>query len=140
MRLCSDSPGVGTAGFTFVEVLVAIVFIAIVVPITVEAIMRANRAGSVSEKKRVATRLAEYKLAEMVLTDDWRYGAIEGDFGEDYSGYTWTITEDAWDEDVMLQLTVTVGYTVQGRSYEVSLSTLVPETEETSGGNAVVAE
>jgi hypothetical protein len=40
------------------------------------------------------------------------------------------MADEAWEEDTMRLLTVTVFYTVQQREYSVRLSTLVEETEE----------
>ena len=117
------------AGFTFVEVLVAMVFMAVVIPVAVEGILMANKAGVVAERKRIAAQLADTKLTEMVLTEDWRYGTSDGDFDEDYPDYTWSVSDNAWDEEGLLELTVVVSYMAQGKTYEVRLSTLVPEEE-----------
>ena len=57
--------------FTFAEILVAMVFVAIVIPVAVEGVLIANRAGTVAERKRVAARLADRLLAELVLTGEW---------------------------------------------------------------------
>jgi hypothetical protein len=35
---------------------------------------------------------------------------------------------EAWSEDAMLQLTVTVNFIVRGNTYDVSVSTLLPAT------------
>lgn len=118
------------SGFTLVETLAAMLFMAIVIPVTLQGILTANRVGVVAERKRVAARLADRILTEMVITEDWRDGNAEGDFGEDWPNYTWTLEDEAWDVDTMRVLSVRVRYTVQERSYEVELSTLVPEEEE----------
>lgn len=118
------------AGFTFVEVLAAMLFMAIVIPVAVQGLSIATRAGVVAERTRTATQLADGLLTELVVTNEWRNSDSEGDFGEEWPRYRWTIEEEAWDEDTMRVITATVAYEVQGREYTVQLSTLVDETEE----------
>src|SRR5882762_4963509 len=50
------------AGFTLAEVLAALLFMAIVIPVAVQGLHIASRAGSVSERKAVGARIAERKL------------------------------------------------------------------------------
>ena len=119
------------AGFTFVEVLVAMVFMGVVIPVAVEGILLANRAGSVAERKRIATELADAKLTELVVTDEWRYGVTGGEF-DGITGYTWEVQNTPWQQDGILELAVAVTYQSQGRDYVVELNTLVPEEEEST--------
>ena len=120
-------------GFTFVETLAAMLFIAIVIPVAVRGVILANRAGMVAERKRVAIQLADTRLNEIVIDEEWIDGTQSGDFGDDWPEYTWVLEDDAWEEDTMRLLTVTVTYVVQGIEYEVRVSTLVeePSDEET---------
>jgi type II secretory pathway pseudopilin PulG len=117
-------------GFTLAEVLAAMLFMAIVIPVAVQGLMIANRAGVVAERKSVAARLADSLLTEMVLADAWQDAEDDGDFGEDYPDYAWKLTSDAWEEDTMLLLTVEVFYAAQGRQYSVRVSTLVEEVSD----------
>lgn len=116
--------------FTFAELLAAMVFMAIVIPVAVQALIISNRAGAVAEHKRVAVQLADRLLTEMVVTDDWRTSEREGDFGEDWPAYRWVLDDAVWDQDTMQVVTVEVFFEIQGREYSVALSTLVDETEE----------
>ena len=120
----------GKRGFTFVETLAAMFFMAIVIPVAVRGVMLANRAGIVAERTRVAAQLADSLLTEMVVTEGWRDAEQEGDFGEEWSGYRWVLEDDAWDEDTMRVLSVEVLFEVQDAEYRVRLSTLVEETNE----------
>ena len=52
------------AGFTLAEVLAALVFMAIVVPVAVEGLRVANLAGQVGQRKTVAARVADRVLNE----------------------------------------------------------------------------
>ena len=117
-------------GFTFVEILAAMLFMAIVIPVTVEGIMIANRAGVAAERKRVAVGLADMLLTKKVVTEEWRDGEQLGDFGEDWPEYNWVLRNEAWEEEGMRLISVEVQFQVQGRDYSVSLSTLVEEEEE----------
>ncbi len=117
-------------GFTFVEILIAMVFMAILVPISVQALLIANRAGSVARHKRQAVRLANNLLTEMVITDEWVNGQRSGDLSDQNANYRWELDNASWTEDSdlsLVTLTMRVYFTVQGREYSVSVSTLAPE-------------
>ena len=116
--------------FTFAELLAAMVFVAIVIPVTVRAITVANRSAVAAERKRVAVELAESLLTQMIVTEDWRQSTRSGDFGEEWPGYTWALDDAVWEEDTMRVVSIAVLYEVQGRQYRVVLSTLANEEEE----------
>lgn len=124
-RMHARTPLTRTRGFTFVEILAAMVFMAIVIPVAIQGITMANRIGVSAQRKRIATQLADRQLSEIVLTREWESGSSQGDFGEDYPNYKWTMTADEWSEDDMIQVTVEVAYQVQGQDNFVRLSTLV---------------
>lgn len=122
-------------GFTFIEILAAMLFMAIVIPAAVNGIMIANRAGISAERKRVAAQLADQKLTEIIITREWLNGDEEGEFTEEQLGgdaplYRWGLTSYAWEEDAMRVVALTVYYDVQGLEHSVTLSTLDTETEE----------
>jgi type II secretory pathway pseudopilin PulG len=119
----------GLRGFTFVETLAAIVFIAIVTPALVQALTLSARLASLSERQRVAAVLADAKLGELALTDEWRRGETEGDFAEDAPGYSWTLESEAWSEAGMRLLTIQVNFQSGGRDHALALSTLVEDAE-----------
>ncbi len=120
------------AGFTLIEAMAAMLFMAIVVPIAIEGLVVANKTGIVAERKRVAVRLADFKLNEIVIEDLWLDAETDGDFGEEWPNYTWTMENGAWDSDTMEMVTVEVFYKVQGKEYSVRLSTLVDEYADDS--------
>jgi hypothetical protein len=104
-------------------------FMAIVVPVMVQGMTVASRAGIAAQRQREAVELADRLLTELVLTDDWRDSDGDGDFGEDWPGYRWVLRDDGWEEDTMREVTVEVLYTVQGRERSVTLTTLTDEAE-----------
>jgi hypothetical protein len=104
------------------------VFMAIVVPVVVEAMVIASRSGVMAERKREAAQLADRVLTQMVVTGNWKNGNQTGDFLPDYPGYAWALSADGWTEDAMEVLTVEITFSVKGRESTVQLSTLVPGT------------
>ena len=118
--------------FTFVEILAALVFLAILVPAVLEGITLASRASVIAERSALATELAQNKLGELTLNDAWATGETQGDFGEDWPGMRWEATQSTWEMDAMSVLTLEVFFQVQGQEKSVSLSTLVNPNTTTS--------
>jgi Tfp pilus assembly protein PilV len=128
------------AGFTFVEVLAALLFLAIVVPSIVSALTLANRASVMSERHAIAGEFAENKLTELVVDNNWaNASSTSGNFGAGAVGYRWQVTTGNWAGDSINQMTelaIDVYYTVQGHEYNVHLSTLVSQPTTTSTGSS----
>jgi len=106
------------------EVLAALAFMAIVIPVAVEGLRIANTVGQVGQRKEIATRLADRTLNELLVTGQWRTshgGAVQ----EGATEYRWTMRSEPWPEDTMRLLTVQVFFPVQGKEYDVQLSTLI---------------
>ena len=109
------------------EVLAAMVFMAILIPVIGEGVTIANRAAMVARGKALAVELGDSLLNEMIVTDEWRQQARTGGFGDDYPGVRWEFNADGWELDTMQSLNLLVLYEVQGREYSVRLTTLVAE-------------
>jgi len=125
----SRSSRAKSAGFTLAEVLAALVFMAIVIPVALQGVRIASRAGSVAERKAVAARLAERKLNELIVTGQWQSSAAQGTVQEGWQTYDWGLESESWAEDgAMRVLTVRVTVLVQGEKYDVRISTLVDAT------------
>jgi Tfp pilus assembly protein PilV len=113
------------AGFTLAEVLAALLFMAIVIPVAVEGVRVAARAGQLGARKAVAARIGESVLNEqMVRGQSSRSGAQSGTVQEAGVDYQWNVTSEAWTVDQLTRLTVQVDFPVQGQTFNVSLSTL----------------
>jgi type II secretory pathway pseudopilin PulG len=125
--------GMACRAFTLVEVLAALLFMAILVPVTMQAVRVANQAGQVGERKGAATRIADRIMNELLVTGGLRQNSASGQVEERQRLYRWTMKSEPWTEDTMRLVTVTVAYQVQGREYDFSLSTLYDNTETTSG-------
>ena len=114
------------AGFTLAEVLAALLFMAIVIPVAVQGLHIASRAGSVAERKAVGARLAERKLNELIVTGQWQSSAQKGTIQEGLRSYSWNLQSEPWAEDGAMRLvSVHVSVPVQGQDYDVAVSTLM---------------
>ena len=103
-------------------------FMAIVIPVAMEGLRIASRAGAVAGRKGVAVQLADSKLNELIVTGQWRNTGQGGTFGEQWPGYRWAIKNELWSEGAMRLITVEVTYPAQNQEYSVRLSTLVQDT------------
>ncbi|MGE3311351.1 MAG: hypothetical protein AB7O66_15395 [Limisphaerales bacterium] len=113
------------SGFTLVETLAALLFLAIVVPVAVHGIQLASHAGMVSQRKRVAARIAERVLAETTAPTSGSSIGNSGNVREGAIDYRWQARSESWTDSTMRLLTVEVFFDVQGREHEVEVSTLV---------------
>ena len=118
------------SAFTLVEVLAALTLMAIVIPVAVDALRLANLAGQVGQRKAVAGRIAERVLNESLVTGQLRGTTQNGLVQEGAQQYQWSIRSEPWSQDAMRLVTVQVAYPVQGRDYEVRLSTLVDNSTQ----------
>ena len=115
-------------GFTLVEVLAALLLIAIVLPAVMKGISLASNAGSDARRRTEAAGLAESKLAEIVATRQWRLGNLSGDFTPDWPDYRWEATlsnyiEDSSGENVQ-EIDLRVIWKARNREQAVNVSTL----------------
>lgn len=127
MKFAPSSPNDkrARAAFTLAEVLAALLFMAIVIPVALEGLRIASLAGQVGERKAVAARVADRVLSEMAITGSGPGGNDSGAIIEGQHEFQWNVESVAWVEDNALQeTTVRVVYFVQGREYEVTVSTL----------------
>ena len=116
------------AAFTFVEVLAAMVFLGILMPVVISALLTANRVAVAAERSTIAAQLGENKLGELMLGNAWTSAGTRGDFGADMPGYRWQLTKATWQTGAMTELTLDVFYNVQGTEHDARLSTLVDES------------
>jgi prepilin-type N-terminal cleavage/methylation domain-containing protein len=122
------------SGFTLVEVLAALLFMAVVIPVAVDGLRVASRASVVGQRKAVAARIAERLLNEQVVTSQSSGTGQSGTVREGSVDYAWTVRLEIWNQNqgqTVLQLspmqmmTAQVNFPVQGQVYNVHLSTLL---------------
>lgn len=142
-------------GFTLAEVLAAMLFMAIVIPVAVQGLRIASLAGEVAERKTQAGRIAESVLVENLISTNSVQTSVEGVAFEGTREFHWTLRNEEWvqaltnrlsagvsamnqlsgsqpvvdqfaaNQVAMNLVTVEVTYLVQNRDYTLRLSTLV---------------
>ena len=122
------------AAFTLAEVLAALLFMAIVIPVAVEALHVSSLAGEVAARKGVATRVADRILNESLVTTNWNHGTQNGTVSEGALDFRWTLSSETWPQDAMQLVTAEVKYSAQGNDYSVKLSTLASSQTRGSSG------
>ncbi len=128
-----------SSGFTLAEVLAALVFMAILIPVAIEGLSIASRSGEVAARKAEAVLVAQSVLNENIVTTNWN-SLQNGTVRQGIHDFNWTMRNDPWNQDLnattMRQLSVEVKYTAQGRDYSARLATLVdsspPVTQTTT--------
>jgi type II secretory pathway pseudopilin PulG len=113
--------------FTLVEVLAALLFMAILIPVTMQGVSVASRAGMLGQRKAAAMRIAERVLDEQIVMGQIGTAVPYGTIVEADISYPWTLKSDPWAEDTAISLnvlTVRVEFIVQGNTYDVAASTL----------------
>lgn len=128
MRPGCGRSGASCGGFSFAELLAAMLFLAILVPVVVEGLSLSGRAAVRAERSQVALQLAEKRLQELLLDDQWRSAPTRGEFSRDWPEYRWEFERGRWAQDDMTQLTVRVLFLVRGREHAVELTTLASDS------------
>jgi hypothetical protein len=116
-------------GFTLAEVLAAMLFMALVIPVALQGLRIASLAGEVGQRKLVAARIGDKVLNELKVTGQLQNASQSGVVRDNGLEYKWMVKSQTWTEDTispMSLVTLTVTYPAQGKSYDVTLSTLVP--------------
>lgn len=103
----------------------ALLFLAIVIPVAVQGLQVASRAGEMAARRAVAARIAERVMNELLITGDYLGSTGSGTIQEGQQTYDWEMRLDPWIEGNLRQMVVRVKFPVQGREQEVRLSTLV---------------
>ena len=141
------------SAFTLAEVLAAMLFLAIVIPVAVEALHVSSLAGEVAARKGAAARIADRILNESLVTTNWTGGGQQnGTVTEGTLDFRWTLTSQSWPQDspqsanqtpmqgsiqqgTIMMLTAEVKFQAQGKDYSVTLSTLAnAQSQQTQPG------
>ncbi|MDE3066141.1 MAG: type II secretion system protein [Verrucomicrobiota bacterium] len=119
------------------EVLAALLLLAIVIPAAVEALHTAAMAGEVAARKGQAARVADEVLNQSIVTTNWNVGTQNGTISDGGRQFRWALTSLDWPEDpLMRQLTAQVSFSIQGINYSVQMSTLADsQTLNTTAGS-----
>lgn len=117
-------------GFTLIEVLASLLFMAIVIPVAMQGLRVANMAGQVANRKSVAARIGERVLNEIVVTTQAKEATQSGTVQEGPYQYRWQLRNEPWTLDALRLVSVQVTYAVQGQDYDVRLSTLIDTSQQ----------
>jgi prepilin-type N-terminal cleavage/methylation domain-containing protein len=114
------------SGFTLIELLATFVLIAIIIPVAMRGISLSTRIASHSKKQIEAISLAETKLTEFLITENWLDGDQSGDFGDGWPAYRWNLVIEDWEEEeTTKQLVLSVEWSESGLGRSVTLTTIV---------------
>ena len=103
------------AGFTLAEVLAALLFMAIVVPVAVQGLRIAALAAEVAERKTRAARIADRVLQEIVVMTNWSTSSQEGTVVEGTREYRWRSVCQQWEQTSTNVFSLTGGSGGTGR-------------------------
>jgi prepilin-type N-terminal cleavage/methylation domain-containing protein len=123
--------------FTLVEVLTAILVLAITIPVIVQSYSSAAEIALMSRQRVEALAVGQSALDMLVATGDWQQGVMQGEETPGPTTYTWAAELNAWGDPstetaTVQQLTVTVSWTRSGQEFAVTLDTLVYLPDETA--------
>ncbi len=104
-------------------------FLAIVIPVAVQGLQIASRAGTVALRKSEAVHVADHLLGEMVATGQWKLSG-GGTVREGIHEYRWKVESRAWEKDALKLVSLQVVYSVQNRDYDVRVSTLLDPNQQ----------
>lgn len=96
------------AAFTLAEVLAALLFMAIVIPVAVQALRIASLAGEVAQRKGEAVRVAERILNESIVTTNYFQASQRGVVTEGVREFKWSLQAEAWSQEMTNTLQGTV--------------------------------
>ena len=96
------------AGFSLVEVMVAILILGVALAGMTRGITTALAANKDSELVTVAALAAAAQIETIRADTTWTDGETDGECGDDLPGYTWTQTIKASDVDGLHEVTVSV--------------------------------
>src|SRR6266542_2846556 len=116
------------SAFTLAEVLAALVFLAILIPVALEGLSIASSVGEVATRKGEAALVAERVLNESIVTTNWNRSVQTGTVRQGPREFPWTLRNDPWNQDpnqsTMRLVSVEVKYFVKGRERAFTLTTL----------------
>jgi type II secretory pathway pseudopilin PulG len=118
------------SAFTLLEALIAILLVALVLPVALEAVTRSGQGAGLMRRQDRALRLAQSRLGQLIATGEWQTAAQSGTFtasedGEDADGLRWELESGPWRDSLVTQLTLTVTWDPPTDWNRVGLTTLV---------------
>jgi type II secretory pathway pseudopilin PulG len=128
--------GARPPAFTLVEVLAALLMMAIIIPVALQGMSIVSRAAVLGEHKVAAMRVADRVLNTQIANLGQGQPVPSSASGTETEGdmtFPWTMQTSPWPTDTMTEMTVRVTFTLQGHAYEMSLGTLFDPNASTPG-------
>ncbi len=116
------------SGFTLLEVMIAMAILAITLVTIYQSQSQSISMATDSRFLTTASLLAQGRMAEIDAADPRTVVSANGDFGDDYPGYTWRLEVSAVEELPLLRkmtLTVTQGRMATRNAYRLILYKVV---------------
>jgi type II secretion system protein I len=113
------------AGFTLLEVLVAVAILAIAMVAILKANVQSLDTLTKSRETSTGSLLAASKLAEIEAVGVVNWSELRGDFGEDYPDYIWEVETSSTEVEGLVRLVVVVQRSGTASGGEVRLEELL---------------
>ncbi|HNQ34833.1 MAG TPA: hypothetical protein PKN80_02080 [bacterium] len=113
--------------FTLVEVLAALTFTMILLPVAMKGVSLATGASADARRRIEATLLARTLMAELESEGVNQFSEASGDFAPEAPGYQWSARVAAGPESNLNELQVEVTWQSRGSERSVTLATLIYE-------------
>jgi prepilin-type N-terminal cleavage/methylation domain-containing protein len=129
-----------TGGFTLIEVLAALMLVAIVLPVAMRGVTVATAAASAARHRNEAAALAQSKMDELLATmqalQQQSNSSMSGDFGEDWPDYQWSAELVTWAPNGMNMSTGMAGQLPSEMTQAMTGVTSAGGTASTSAGSS----
>jgi type II secretion system protein I len=128
---------VQTAGFTLIEVLLALAIFSLVIVGSIQSINDHVRSEKYAEDMTRATILAQNLIEEIRYSGAWQEESQEGQFEEDNTGFAWTYEIQGTEIENLFLLTVNITWTdsLGPRSHETATLLTAAENPNDKASN-----
>jgi len=133
------SGSLNSRGFTLLETIVSVAVMSIGLVVVMEAYAAAMRLSLQDEYLTTATFLASGKMEEVLKESAIVPGSDQGDFGDEFEGYTWSADIEDSGIEGLETVTVTVRWNAAGLDDQLVLTSAAPYSEGAAGGGTGAA-
>lgn len=124
-------------GFSLIEVLVAVVLLAIGVVGSLQALASLNRTEVNVRESRRTQQLAHQKLDELIATDEIQNAPLDGNFEDEGSpNLQWNLETEPSEEEALLIIRLSVSQDGDDEDRGFTVTTLLYDTGQAAGATA----
>ncbi len=117
-------------GYTLLEVILALGLLSASLAGIITAYVTIDRSGMIALRHSQALLLQEYKLHDIVQENNSSQSASEGTFDSPFEEFHWKAVQGKEAQSGFKDVHVTIFWTVQGQSRELSASTYIRKKNE----------